>query len=51
MMRIRTRQLKTKKLISKFVKICVNCGSDKISFSKFTLYCKRCGSLHFFEGI
>ena len=38
-----------KKLVNKDIFICINCGSDNISHSDYTLHCDDCDSLHFYE--
>ena len=41
--------IKEKKLVNKDIFICINCGSDNVSHSDYTLHCNDCVSLHFYE--
>jgi len=41
--------LKEKKFVTKQIQICINCGSANISSNQYTLYCKDCGTLNFYE--
>jgi len=40
---------KEKKFVNKNIIICISCGNEKISHSQFTIHCKNCGSLNFYE--
>jgi len=43
------KQFKTKKFLRPQIKICINCGSKKISANQFTIQCVDCGALNFYE--
>ena len=43
------KQLKEKKFVTKRIRICISCGSEKTTNSDFTVYCSDCGALNFYE--
>ncbi len=43
--------VKEKKFVTKQIQICINCGSANISRNQYTLYCKDCGALNFYEVV
>ena len=45
------KRFRDKKFVTKLVRICINCGSGKITFNQYTIYCKDCGRLNFYEAI
>ncbi len=49
MMELKFKNQKEKKFVHKDIVICISCGSENISHIDFTIYCKNCGSLNFFE--
>ena len=49
MMEIINMGLKPKKFVGHLIRVCLNCGSEKISSNKFTILCKACGALNFYE--
>ena len=50
-MEIIHKQFKTKKFLRPQIKICINCGSKKISANQFTIQCMDCSALNFYEAI
>ncbi len=50
-MKVISKTLKPKKFVVKEIRICLICGSNKISSNKFTIYCKDCGALNFYESL
>jgi len=51
MMKIINIGLEPKKFVGHLIRVCLNCGSEKISSNKFTILCKACGALNFYEGV
>ena len=49
MMELKFKNQKEKKFVHKDILICISCGSEKISHFDFTIYCKNCGDLNFYE--
>jgi len=45
------KRLKPKKFAVKLIRICLTCGSEKISSNKYTIMCTACGALNFYEGV
>jgi len=43
--------LKPKKFVGKLIRICITCGSEKISSNKYVILCKACGTHNFYEGV
>ncbi len=50
-MEIIYKQLREKKFLRRLIKICINCGSKKVSANQFTIQCMDCGALNFYEEI
>jgi len=50
MMELKFKNQKEKKFVHKEIVICISCGSEKILHIDFTIYCKNCGSLNFYEA-
>ncbi len=48
-MKTTEKRLKPKKFTGNLMRICITCGSEKISHIDFTIYCKNCGALNFYE--
>jgi len=48
-MKLNYKISKEKKFVNKDIFICINCGSDNISHSDYTLHCNECDSLNFYE--
>ncbi len=51
MMSNTTYRQKTKKFVGKLITICITCGSEKISSNKYTILCKACSTLNFYEVV
>ncbi len=51
MMGIAKKRLKPKKFVGKLIGICLTCGSEKTSSNQYTILCKACGALNFYEGV
>jgi len=43
--------LKPKKFAVKLIRICLTCGSKKISSNEYTIMCTACGALNFYEEV
>ncbi len=50
MIKITYRQ-KPKKFVGKLIRICITCGSEKISSNKYTTLCTACGAINFYEVV
>ncbi len=46
-----TYRQKPKKFVGKLIRICLNCGSEKISSNKYTIMCTACGALNFYKVV
>ena len=51
MMKKTTYRQKPKKFVGKLIGICLTCGSEKTSSNQYTILCKACGTLNFYEGV
>jgi len=51
MMKQQIKLFKEKKFLKKDIKICISCGGDELSLSKYTLHCRQCGHLNFYEAV
>ncbi len=50
-MKIINKGLKPKKFAGHLIRVCLTCGSEKISSNKYTILCTACGALNFYEGV
>jgi len=50
-MKITFENSKPKKFAVKLIRICLTCGSEKISSNEYTIMCTACGALNFYEGV
>ncbi len=50
-MQIELKRFKEKQFVAKLVSICLNCGSTKITHNQYTIFCKDCGALNFYEAV
>jgi len=48
-MQIELKRFKEKKFVQQPIRICITCGSDQTTSNQYTLYCKNCGALNFYE--
>ncbi len=44
------KEFKIKEFVGKLIRICLVCGSEQISSNKYTILCKACDTLNFYEG-
>jgi len=42
---------KIKEFVGNLIRICLVCGSGKISSNKYTILCNACGAQTFHEGV
>ena len=50
-MKVTYNKLKAKKFVGKLVRICLTCGSEKVSSNMYTILCKAYGRIDFYEVI
>jgi len=48
-MKVIYRRFKPKKFAGHLIRVCLTCGSEKISSNKYTILCTACGALNFYE--